>query len=91
MSSDHLRPCASGRETEQSRGTTALRPPDRARSPSSASARCRDLIARAEYPVSRSRQRCLDRIELVNPFYNAVVSLRDRDMVVAEARRRMSC
>ncbi len=47
-----------------------------------------DLIASRAISCLEVATACLDRTEQVNPFYNAIVSLRDRDAVATEAREK---
>jgi amidase len=44
------------------------------------------MIAARKVAPSEVMAACLDRVDLVNPTVNAVVSLRDRDVLMAEAR-----
>ncbi|WP_128971229.1 amidase [Bradyrhizobium tropiciagri] len=47
-----------------------------------------DLIASHEISVVEIATLYLDRIELINPGHNALVSLRDRDAILADAREK---
>ncbi|WP_082747696.1 amidase [Bradyrhizobium macuxiense] len=88
MSSDHLnlaRPLESPISTAQG---TSLAPVRQCEIVELGACALSDLIAAREVSCLEVATACLDRIERINPSCNAVVSIRDRDEVLAEAREK---